>query len=59
MKVVGTDGKYQYILIVLFCVVTLLTGQFALGSPYYFAVAPYTCSSDISECDNFVCSLPE
>jgi hypothetical protein len=38
---VGSRGRYQHIVIAIFCLITLLTGAMSLGSPYYFAVAPY------------------
>jgi hypothetical protein len=42
MEVVGTTGKYQNIVLLLFCVLVFVVGSLSLGNPYYFAVAPYT-----------------
>jgi hypothetical protein len=41
MEVVGTSGKYQNILLILFSVLVFEVGSLSLGNPYYFAVAPY------------------
>lgn len=56
---VGSRGRYQHIVIAIFCVITLLTGAMSLGSPYYFAVAPYVnCPPQHKDCNAYVCSLP-
>jgi hypothetical protein len=41
MEVVGASGKYQNIILILFCVLVFEVGCLSLGNPYYFAVAPY------------------
>ena len=41
MEVVGTEGKYQSIVLALFCALVFEVGSLSLGNPYYFAVAPY------------------
>jgi hypothetical protein len=62
MEVVGPSGKYQNIILAIFCVVVYSVGSLSLGGPYYFAVAPYAnCPepySTASQCSNYVCSLP-
>lgn len=61
MEAVGSYGKYQKIMIALFCVVSTQVGSMSLGNPYYFAIPPYTnCPSEYrdEECNNYVCSLP-
>ena len=39
---VGSKGKYQTALIILSCVLYFQNGFPSLGTPYYFASAPYT-----------------
>lgn len=45
------------------CIVLCVTTIPALGTPYYFAVAPYTVCpephSGVAKCTEYVCSLPE
>jgi hypothetical protein len=57
---VGTSGKYQTLLIVFSCLLAFQCGIIALGTPYYFAVAPYTCPPPHRgpNCNHHVCSLP-
>ena len=59
---VGSTGKYQTIISILACILCGLNGFMALGTPYNFAVAPYTsCPKQyegITKCTEYVCSLP-
>ncbi len=41
MEVVGTKGKYQKIILIIFCILVFEVGSLSLGNPYYFANAPY------------------
>ena len=63
MEVVGTKGKYQKIVLIIFCILVFEVGSLSLGNPYYFANAPYAnCPQPYasgSECNEYVCSLPE
>lgn len=62
IEAVGTNGKYQFLIILLAYVVSFQNGVLSLGTPYYFAVAPYTnCpppNEGITKCTEYACSLP-
>jgi MFS family permease len=61
VEVVGTRGRYQTLLTILACLLCFQNGFLSLGTPYYFAVAPYTnCPghAGITECTRYACSRP-
>jgi hypothetical protein len=62
MEQVGLEGKYQTLLIIFCSLLCFQGGMLSLGTPYYFAIAPYTnCPAPYqaaSDCNSYVCSLP-
>jgi hypothetical protein len=42
VEAVGSNGKYQTAIIILSFIIAFLNAIPSLGTPYYFAVAPYT-----------------
>lgn len=42
IEAVGSRGKYQTLVIALAYLVSFQNGLISLGTPYYFAVAPYS-----------------
>ena len=63
IEAVGVSGNYQNLIIVFSFIICFLNGIISLGTPYYFAVAPYTnCpppNTGITQCTTYACSLPE
>ena len=58
---VGTAGRYQTLIIVFSCLLSFQNGIISLGTPYYFAIAPYTNCPPVhpyANCNQFVCALP-
>jgi hypothetical protein len=62
IQAVGSSGKYQLVIILLAYLISFQNGLISLGTPYYFAVPPYTnCPpphEGITECTRYACSLP-
>lgn len=62
LSAVGTEGKYQNVIIGISCFLILQNAMILLSSNYNFAISPYTqCPSPhqgISLCTQYVCSLP-
>lgn len=59
MEKVGSEGKYQYLTVVIMCIISYLTGGLMLILPYLFYQDPYVCPSQSStQCLEFVCTLP-
>jgi hypothetical protein len=62
LEEVGIDGRYQTLIIVIFCITTFQMGMMVLGGSYYFAVAPYNnCPHQhpgTLQCTQHVCTLP-
>lgn len=62
IEAVGSRGKYQTLVIALAYLVSFQNGLISLGTPYYFAVAPYSNCPEpyagVTKCTEYACSLP-
>ena len=62
MAVVGDNGLYQKITIIITIITALICSVIVQGGPYFFAVAPFTnCpppNKGITLCTKYACSLP-
>jgi hypothetical protein len=56
---VGTFGKYQRITIFFWCMTIFFHGHLVFSIPFLFYQDPYECSSEVKDCRDYVCSLPQ
>lgn len=57
---VGAIGKYQYICLVIWATIFMLSASVLYFNPFLFYQAPYNCPGlSATDCYNMVCSLPD
>jgi hypothetical protein len=56
---VGAIGKYQYICLIIWATIYMLSASVLFFNPFLFYQAPYSCPGlSPTDCYNMVCSLP-
>lgn len=58
MEKLGAKDKYQFISLVFYSLIFLVVGASTFYSPFLFNQKDYQCPDSISNCKQYVCSLP-
>ena len=57
LEKVGSEGRYQYLILGLLCTLSFTYGSSSFFNAYLFYLNSFNCPNNVQNCQEYVCSL--